>query len=180
MAREISRWLVSMSALLVSLQTMRFLTSRASCLTSLQHYQRGVTSLNRRADAFNPPRNVLYVQTFRTVQGGKLSLLLLIQQKTQVTHIYLSAMHINSGPGDINLNDRSPNDTMYDSIWEESAQLQSSGVKVMMMLGGAAPGSYPRLCSGGNGSIIVRGGDSAINVFANKCPERRFLYATVL
>lgn len=112
------------------------------------------TALEKRADPYNPPRNVIYVQTFRTTSGGKLSLLPLIQQKTQVTHIYLSALHINANPGDINLNDDNPNSTVYDTIWQEAAQLQSSGVKVMMMMGGAAPGSYPRLCSGPNGALV--------------------------
>ncbi|KAI5356843.1 Putative glycoside hydrolase family 18, catalytic domain, glycosyl hydrolase family 18 (GH18) active [Septoria linicola] len=111
------------------------------------------SSLEKRADPYNPPRNVIYVQTFRTVQGGKLSILPLIQQRTNITHIYLSAVHINAQPGDINLNDDNPNSTVYDAIWQESAQLQQSGVKVMMMLGGAAPGSYPRLCSGPNGGV---------------------------
>lgn len=107
--------------------------------------------LAKRADG---SRSVMYIQTFRTTSGGKLSLAPLIQQNTQVTHVYLSALHINSQPGDINLNDNSPNDTIYDTVWSEAAQLQKSGVKVMMMMGGAAPGSYPRLCSGTNGAIV--------------------------
>lgn len=116
----------------------------------------------------NGARSVMYIQTFRTTSGGKLSLIPLVQQNTQITHIYLSALHINSQPGDINLNDNSPNDTLYDTVWSEAAQLQSRGVKVMMMLGGAAPGSYPRLCSGTNGAIVslhAHPFDIASNVF---------------
>lgn len=95
----------------------------------------------------------MYVQTFKTTSGGQLSLLPLVQQKTQVTHIYLAAVHVNDSPGDITLNDDNPNSTMYNTIWSDAATLQSQGVKVMMMLGGAAPGSYPRLCSGTNSAV---------------------------
>lgn len=107
--------------------------------------------LSKRADG---ARSVMYIQTFRTTSGGDLSLLPLVQQNTEVTHVYLSALHINSQPGDITLNDNSPDDAFYDTVWSEAAQLQQSGVKVMMMMGGAAPGSYPRLCSGANGGIV--------------------------
>ncbi|KAK4502288.1 hypothetical protein PRZ48_005713 [Zasmidium cellare] len=111
------------------------------------------TALEKRGDGYSPPRSIVYVQTFKTTSGGQLSLLPLTQQDTKVTHIYLAAVHINDNPGDITLNDNNPNDTIWDTVWSEAAQLQSQGVKVMMMLGGAAPGSYPRLCSGSNGAI---------------------------
>jgi hypothetical protein len=113
------------------------------------------TSITQRDGGDTPPRNGIYIQTFRTASDGELSLLPLIKQKTQLTHIYLSALHVNSEPGDITLNDKSPNDTLYDTIWKESTQLQQSGIKVMMMLGGAAPGSYPRLCSGKGATVLV-------------------------
>ncbi|KXS95712.1 hypothetical protein AC578_10771 [Pseudocercospora eumusae] len=111
-------------------------------------------SFIEKRDAYSTPRNVVYVQTFKTTSGGQLSLLPLVQQNTQVTHIYLAAVHINSNPGDITLNDNNPNDTIWDTVWSEAAQLQQAGVKVMMMMGGAAPGSYPRLCSGEDGAVI--------------------------
>ncbi|KAF2213982.1 glycoside hydrolase family 18 protein [Cercospora zeae-maydis SCOH1-5] len=110
------------------------------------------SSLEKKPDSYKPPRNAIYVQTFRTTSNGKLSLLPLIEHKTQVTHIYLSAVHINEDPGDINLNDDNPNSTIWDKVWQEAAQLQQNGVKIMMMLGGAAPGSYPRLCGGPKGA----------------------------
>ncbi|KAM3416379.1 hypothetical protein BST61_g7977 [Cercospora zeina] len=43
--------------------------------------------------------------------------------------------------------------TIWDNVWQEAAQLQQNGVTIMMMLGGAAPRSYPRLCGGPKGSI---------------------------
>lgn len=126
----------------------RFVTTAAWALSAAAL---PASSIEKRADG---ARSVMYIQTFQTTSGGQLSLLPLVQQNTEITHIYLSALHINSQPGDINLNDNSPNDTVYSQIWSEAAQLQSDGVKVMMMMGGSAPGSYPRLCSGPNGGIV--------------------------
>ena len=88
-----------------------------------------------------PPRLVAYIQTFRSVDGGPLPLLPLLQEKTGVTHVLLSAVHLNEQPGDINLNDHPPNNTMYDTLWSEAKQLQDGGIKVMMMLG--APPEEP-------------------------------------
>jgi hypothetical protein len=99
-----------------------------------------------------PPRLVAYIQTFRSVDGGPLSLLPLLQENTGVTHVLLSAVHLNEQPGDINLNDHPPSDTMYDTLWSEAKQLQEGGIKVMMMLGGAARGTFQRL-SGDDESV---------------------------
>ncbi|KAM0716298.1 hypothetical protein Q7P37_007743 [Cladosporium fusiforme] len=92
-----------------------------------------------------PPRLVAYIQTFKDVNGGPLSLLPLLEENTGVTHVLLSAVHLNENPGDINLNDHSPDDPMYDDMWAEAKKLKEGGIKVMMMLGGAAPGTYQRL-----------------------------------
>jgi len=99
-----------------------------------------------------PPRLVAYIQTFRSVDGGPLSLLPLLQENTGVTHVLLSAVHLNEQPGDINLNDHPPSDPMYDTLWSEAKQLQEGGIKVMMMLGGAARGTFQRL-SGDDESV---------------------------
>jgi hypothetical protein len=81
-----------------------------------------------------------------------LSLVPLMTEHTGVTHILLSAVHLNEQPGDITLNDHHPNDTMYDTLWSEVKQLQDGGIKVMMMLGGAARGTFQRL-SGDDASV---------------------------
>src|SRR4029077_7261638 len=47
----------------------------------------------------------------------------------------------------IHLNDNVPGDPMFDVMWGEVATLQSKGVTVRMMLGGAAQGSYQLLFS---------------------------------
>lgn len=91
------------------------------------------------------PRLVSYVQTFHNPDGSDISILPFLQDKTRVTHVILAAVHLNADPGDINLNDNPPNDSYYDFLWPPVEMLQQGGIKVMMMLGGAAPGSYPRL-----------------------------------
>ncbi|KAI5358269.1 putative glycoside hydrolase family 18, catalytic domain, glycosyl hydrolase family 18 (GH18) active [Septoria linicola] len=112
------------------------------------------SSIAERAVPVNPPRNLAYVQTFRRVDGGNFSMLPLIQKPTQLTHLYISSLHINSDPKGMNINDNRPNDTIWNTMWSEVKQLQKSGVKVMYMMGGAAPGSYPRLCSGPSRTVI--------------------------
>lgn len=86
-------------------------------------------------------RTVVYVQTFTYSNGTQLSLLPLINEETHVTHVNLAALHIN-GPGDITLNDNHPNDTYYDFLWPQVKQLQDAGIKVSIMMGGAAKGTY--------------------------------------
>lgn len=107
---------------------------------------------NNAVTAAVPPRLVAYIQTFRSVDGGPLSLLPLLNEHTGVTHILLAAVHLNEQPGDITLNEHHPNDTMYDTLWSEVKQLQAGGIKVMMMLGGAARGTFERL-SGDDASV---------------------------
>jgi len=60
-----------------------------------------------------------------------------------VTHLILAAFHINANlPIKLALNDNAPDDPYYDQMWKDVAVMKQSGVKVMGMLGGAAPGSY--------------------------------------
>lgn len=101
-----------------------------------------------------PPRLVAYIQTFKDVNGGPLSLLPLLKENTGVTHVLLSAVHLNEQPGEITLNDHSPDDPMYNDMWAEAKQLQEGGIKVMMMLGGAAGGTYQRL-SGDDETVSI-------------------------
>lgn len=97
---------------------------------------------------------VEYVQTFHTPSNQPLSLLPLRDDNTGITHVNLAALHIN-GPGDITLNDNHPDDSYYDHVWSDVKQLQSSGIKVLIMMGGAAQGSYHRLCGQDVPTVIV-------------------------
>lgn len=102
------------------------------------------------------PRLIQYVQNFHPENNdnGHLSLLPLLKQDTGITHVILAALHINGPDGNITLNDDSPNSTVYTRTWSEAAALQDNGVKVMVMMGGAAQGSYAgRLCSNETGAV---------------------------
>lgn len=108
----------------------------------------------KRADSL--PRLIQYVQTFhpQNDDNGHLSLLPFLNRQTRVSHVILAALHINGINGEITLNDDNPNSTVYQKTWNEAATLQKSGIKVMVMMGGAAQGSYAgRLCSKSDGSV---------------------------
>ncbi|PSN74814.1 glycoside hydrolase [Corynespora cassiicola Philippines] len=91
------------------------------------------------------PRFVVYAQTFHGPDGVYHSLRPLITRNTLVTHVIVGAIHINEGPGNISLNEHLPSDSRFDELWDDVKYLQSHGVKVLGMLGGAAMGSYWRL-----------------------------------
>ena len=69
----------------------------------------------------------------------------LVRNNTGVTHILLAAFHLNTDPQRITLNDDPPDSPIYDRLWEEVPVVKRSGIKVMGMLGGAAPGTFRNL-----------------------------------
>ncbi|KAJ5689357.1 hypothetical protein N7462_003749 [Penicillium macrosclerotiorum] len=91
------------------------------------------------------PRVICYHQTLIPGEGPYVSMLPLLEQNTGITHIILAAIHINDEPGNITLNDDPPDSPKFDPLWAEVPLLKQGGVKVMGMLGGAAPGSFQRL-----------------------------------
>ena len=91
------------------------------------------------------PRLIVYAQTFHDSADNYHSLLPLLTNNTGVTHVIVAAIHLNEGPGNITLNDHTPEDKRYETLWGEVKWLQGSGIKVLGMLGGAAKGSYERL-----------------------------------
>ncbi|KHN95676.1 alkaline phosphatase [Metarhizium album ARSEF 1941] len=94
------------------------------------------------------PRVITYHQTHHTPSGRHISVLpLLTQPSVALTHLILAACHINEPPCQLTLNDHPPSDPRFDTLWAELRVLQASGVKVLLMLGGAAPGTYQRLGS---------------------------------
>lgn len=102
-------------------------------------------------------RLIQYVQTF-TQQGDpskQLSLLPLAQEKLPITHVILAALHVNAAAGDITLNDLDPAAEFYQSVWSDVKVLQQHGIKVLVMLGGAARGSYAgRLCRASGEGLV--------------------------
>ncbi|KAF2398785.1 glycoside hydrolase [Trichodelitschia bisporula] len=91
------------------------------------------------------PRLIVYQQTHHTPTGTPVSLLPLLAHNTGITHVYIAAIHLNDGAGNITLNDHAPSDTRYTQLWAEVKTLQAAGVRVLGMLGGAAKGSFTRL-----------------------------------
>ncbi|KAH6636993.1 glycoside hydrolase family 18 protein [Chaetomium tenue] len=92
------------------------------------------------------PRLITYYQTHHTPSGAPISVLPLLQQPNiALTHVILAAIHINEDPTAITLNDHHPSHPRFATLWAELRILQASGVKVLGMLGGAAPGSFTRL-----------------------------------
>jgi hypothetical protein len=95
--------------------------------------------------AADSSRLVMYVQTFKTPDKERLSLLPLIEKHTQVTHIILASLHLHDVPGEIRLNDDRLESPIWDDLWHEVWLLRQNGIKVMALLGGAAGGTYKRL-----------------------------------
>jgi chitinase len=90
-------------------------------------------------------RLILYHQTIVADNHGYISIRPLIENHTSITHVILAAFHINDTPGDITLNNDPPDAPLHAPLWAEVPAIQAAGVKIMGMLGGAAPGSFHRL-----------------------------------
>ncbi|KAL8924332.1 MAG: hypothetical protein Q9208_004113 [Pyrenodesmia sp. 3 TL-2023] len=93
------------------------------------------------------PRVILYHQTHYHL-SKYVSLLPLLTEPTSVipiTHLIIAALHLNARPGDITLNDDPPSHPKHDPLWSEVRILQSVGIPVLGMLGGAARGTFARL-----------------------------------
>lgn len=96
------------------------------------------------ADNATLPRIVMYQQTYFH-KDEYVSMLPLLEENTAVTHVILAAIHINENPNALTLNDDPFDAEQNDFVWQEVMILQSAGIKVLGMLGGAAKGSYKRL-----------------------------------
>ncbi|KAH8196372.1 hypothetical protein TruAng_009455 [Truncatella angustata] len=92
------------------------------------------------------PRLILYHQTVNDPSGKPVSILPLITKADiSVTHLIVAAIHINSEPLGLTLNDHPPSDPRFATLWAECRIAQASGISVLGMLGGAAKGSFTRL-----------------------------------
>src|SRR5690242_9327885 len=92
------------------------------------------------------PRLITYYQTHYDRDGNFISILPFVKEPgISVTHVNLAAIHINDDPNNLTLNDHVPDHPKFDILWAELRILQASGIKVLAMLGGAAPGTFTRL-----------------------------------
>jgi hypothetical protein len=87
----------------------------------------------------------MYVQTFTTKHNKPLSLLLLLEHETRFTHIILTSAHLHEPPGEIHLNNDPFEARKHDEVWKEVKIPQETGIKVLLLLGGAAIGTYKHL-----------------------------------
>lgn len=100
------------------------------------------------AESGGLPRIIVYYQTHH-LDGQPISLLPLVDRRPAIrlTHLNLAAFHVNQAPDPariITLNDHVPAHPRFDALWRDVAALQAAGVKVLGMLGGAAPGTFGR------------------------------------
>ncbi|AEO68361.1 glycoside hydrolase family 18 protein [Thermothielavioides terrestris NRRL 8126] len=98
--------------------------------------------LSRADESSEIPRLVIYYQTTHDSSGRPISVLPLItEQQIALTHLIVAAFHVHAN-GTIHLNDYPPEQPLFDTLWNETRILQAAGVKVLGMVGGAAPGSF--------------------------------------
>jgi chitinase len=95
------------------------------------------------APAADSKRVVVYYQT-QYDNGTYVSPLGLTQNNTGVTDVVVAAVHLNSD-GTIHLNDDPPDAATFDQMWTDLHTMQSQGVSVEAMVGGAAAGSFQLL-----------------------------------
>ena len=78
-------------------------------------------------------RVILYYQTFSDLTP-------ILIENSPVTHIHLSSIHFGedtNGNPYIHLNNYSPYNDIFDSVWTNMERAASLGIKVKLMIGGA-------------------------------------------
>lgn len=125
---------------------MRF-SALSSVLTLLASFSSALPVQDATSVAVYPelPRLVIYFQTTHDSNGDPISMLPLITElDIALTHLIVCSFHINYG-SEIHLNDYPPSYPLFSTLWNETLVMKDAGVKVMGMIGGAAPGSFDTL-----------------------------------
>lgn len=101
--------------------------------------------------AAGSPRIIYYYQTL-TDLSPIIKNLNPATKKPYTTDIFLASFHLGqqSDGTEIHLNDYPPTNTVFNTPWQQLGKLQGMGVKLHMMLGGAACCSYQELFSNWN------------------------------
>lgn len=79
-------------------------------------------------------RNVYYYQTFVGLKP-------VLENSNAVSVLNVSSIHFgkdDSGKPYIHLNDLPPDDSTFDMLWEQTKQASDKGIKIVLMVGGAA------------------------------------------
>ncbi|KAG6000079.1 hypothetical protein E4U43_001712 [Claviceps pusilla] len=115
-----------------------------------------LTEIEAHREMDNLPRLVVYFQTTHDPRGHPISMLPLVQQKgIALTHLIVCSLHVNEN-GEIHLNDYPPSDPLFYTLWNETQVMKRAGVKVMGMIGGAAPGSFSKSTLDGNAATFAK------------------------
>ncbi|KAG6028026.1 hypothetical protein E4U41_000790 [Claviceps citrina] len=102
------------------------------------------------------PRLIVYFQTTHDSGGNPISMLPLVNEKgIALTHLIVCSLHVNED-GQIHLNDYPPSDPLFYTLWDEAEVMRDAGVKVMGMVGGAAPGSFTEGTLDGNHATFAK------------------------
>lgn len=121
------------------------LSAFSSVITLLASFGSSLPVQDASSVAVNPevPRLVIYFQTTHdSATGEPISMLPLITElNIALTHLIVCSFHINVG-SEIHLNDYPPYYPLFSTLWNETLVMKEAGVKVMGMIGGAAPGSF--------------------------------------
>ena len=87
-------------------------------------------------------RIIYYYQTLT-------SLIPILQEPINVTHIHLSSIHFGKNPDNspyIHLNDYNPNDSRFNQVWDQLQLADEKGIRIVLMIGGAG-GAFQDLFS---------------------------------
>jgi chitinase len=95
------------------------------------------------ASAAGSHRVVVYYQT-QYNGSSYVSPLGLTRHGTGVTDVVVAALHLDAD-GVVHLNDDPPDSSRYTQMWADLSMMRSAGVRVEVMVGGAAQGSFQRL-----------------------------------
>ena len=90
-------------------------------------------------------RIIYYYQTFTGLKS-------ILTPDTKVTHIHLASIHFGTDEHNnpyIHLNNNSPTDKIFDSVWEDLKKAKQLGIKIILMIGGAG-GAFQDLFSNFN------------------------------
>ena len=91
-------------------------------------------------------RIICYHQEHYLADGTFIPALPLLERGTGVTHVIFAALHLNHPDiAPLTLNDDAWDSERAARVWEDASRLQSGGVQVLAMLGGADHGSFAPL-----------------------------------
>ena len=95
------------------------------------------------------PKAIFYYQTFYDSNKDFISIEPVLYEGSPITHIHLSSIHFGFNKDAsryIHLNNRTPDNSYFDKVWDDLKLAKSKGIKIIAMIGGAG-GGYSTLFS---------------------------------